>query len=340
MKKLLFLLIIINIGCKSKETLIGKNYSEIYESVLFPIKYDESWGYADYFGNTVIDPQFDEATLLHYGIAIVKKDNRYGYINNMGQWIVKPKFKTAETFQSRFYGLKNKDRNPEKKLIAKVNEGQGDFYINSNGKPIKKVTLNTSSTGCVQIIPQVDKYSIRNEDGSYELKHTYWSTKSDTSWHKVIDTTQLRLDAIIELDRNFALLQKGNKFAIFNIDQAKGIDPIRKERIVIAEDSVYTIEPNFIYEDVKFKRNNGNETTSSIYKKDGKWGILTVGGQELVPFIYLDIIEEENSGSYMVEFEEDKFGYISVVFESNEVMKGREITKSGSIVREHFRRNK
>ena len=97
---------------------------------------------------------------------------------------------------------------------------------------------------------------------------------------------------------------------------------------------------NFIYDDVKFSTINGEDRPTSIYKKNDKWGIVTVGGHELVPFIYFDIIEIENSGSYLVEFEEDKFGYISILTESSYVNHKRENYASNSIVIEHFKREK
>jgi len=142
------------------------------------------------------------------------------------------------------------------------------------------------------------------------------------------------------LSSEFALLKQGSKYAIYCNETSKGIDIANNTRYLIPNDSTHNVLPNFIYEDVKFITSNGKERPSSIYKKKGKWGIVSLSGQELAPFIYYDIIEIKSSSSYLVEFEEDKFGYISTLFESNQVFNARDKKRSNYIIREHFKRKK
>jgi len=341
MRTLLLILIIFNLGCRSSESLINKNNNNIfYSNTLYPIKYDKLWGYADFYGNTIIEPQFEEASLFQYGRAIVKKNNLYGYISNTGKWIIKPKYKSAEAFNLRYHGIKNEDGTGQKKLIAKVNEGKGNFYIDSYGKPLKRVELFNEIGGCLTILPRLDQYSIQNLDGTYELTYSYWRIANDTSGYKTTDTTNLRLDTIIELGSDFALLKKGANYAIYNTDISQGVDVEKKSRYLIPEDSIHSISPNFIYESIKFKNINGEEKASSIYKKGGKWGILTVSGNEIAPFIYHDIGLEEYYDTYLVEFEKQKFGYISLISESWYVHNKREKYISNNVVIEHFKRKK
>lgn len=341
MKKLIVILIIINLGCKSSESLIERNNNDVFFSnTLYPVKYDKMWGYADFYGNTIVEPQFEEASLFQYGRAIVKKNNLYGYISNTGKWIIKPKYKSAEPFNLRYHGIRNEDRTGQKRLIARVNEGNGNFYINSDGKPLKRVELFNETGGCVQILPRLNEYSIQNKDGTYELTYNYWRITSDTTGYKFSDTTNLKLDTIIELNTEFALLLKDSKYAIYCNETSKGIDYINNQRYIIPIDSTHSIKPNFIYEEVKFENINGEKKPSSIYKKEGKWGIPGLSIEPVVPFIYLDIKEVENYGGYLVEFELNKFGYISIVFESNGVYKRRSNKKDTYVVVEHFKRGK
>ena len=135
-------MIILNLGCKSSQSLIEKNNNDVYFSnTLFPVKYGKLWGYADFYGNTIIKPKFEKASLFQYGIAIVKEDNLYGYILNTGQWLIKPKYQSAEPFNLRYYRVKDKDGTGQEDLIAKVNEGKQDSFINSGEKPLKKVEI-------------------------------------------------------------------------------------------------------------------------------------------------------------------------------------------------------
>ncbi len=338
MKNLLILFVIISFGCKSNETLIGDNNNGVSMTNLYPFKYDKLWGYADFHGNTIINPQFEEAALFSYGIALVKKDNLYGYISNKGHWKIKPKYISAETFILAHYRRKNDDRITTKSLIAKVNNGTRDIYINSNGDPPKGERTTYGACGNGRTFPRLDEYSIRNTDGTYELKYKYYKLKNDTFWHKVIDTTQLSIDTIIQLKYEFALLKKDSKYAVYSTDVSKGYDVFKNERIIIPVDSYYTVSPKFIYDDVKFKMIYGEEVPSSIYKKGDKWGIIDIRGQEMVPFIYNDIKEEKYGSRYLVEFEEEKFGYISIISESKNVIRGRENIGYKYVVREHFKR--
>jgi hypothetical protein len=342
MKKLIVILILIILGCKSRESLIDKhNNSVLYSNSLYPVKYDKLWGYADFYGNTIINPRFQEASLFQYGTAVVKQNNLYGYISNTGQWIIKPKYKSAGTFNLRYHGIKNKDGTSQENIIAKVNEGKGEFYIDAEGVALKRVELFNEIPGCVHILPRLDEYSIKNQDGTYELTYNYWRTTNDTSYNAVKDTTNLRLDTIIEIARNFALLKKGANYAIYNTKISRGIDVKNKTKFIIPKDSIHSVNPNFIYENVKFKTINGETTPSSIYKKNGKWGIITHRGNEIAPFIYLDIGLNEYYDTYLVEFEEQKYGYISIVKEGYYVYNNREKYKtSNGVVVEHFKRKK
>jgi len=332
-KNILFIIIISVVGCKSSDLLIEEyNNGVLFSNTLYPVKYDKLWGYADFYGSTIIKPQFEEATLFQYGLAVVKQNNLYGYISNTGNWIIKPKYQSADLFNLIHHGIKNEDGTGRKGLIAKVDEGDGDYYINPKGKAQKNVSVSREIGGCVQILPRVHDYSIKNEDGFYELTYIYWIHKDDTIIKKAFDTTNLKLDTIIELDRHIALLKKEGNYALYMTDISKGTDVINNKRISISVDSVYKLEPKFIYEDAKFWDVDGEMRPASIYKKDGKWGMVTNPEKPIIPFVYDDIIKQEYYGNYLVEFEKDMYGYISLINDSHD--------RTNYIVVEHFNRQR
>jgi len=153
---------------------------DLLSRTLYPIKHDKLWGYADFFGNIIIEPKFEEASLFQHGTAIVKHDNLYGYISNRGQWLIKPKYQNAEPFYLRYHGIKNNDVADQKYLIAKVNEGNGSYYINSDGTTLKQVELFNEIFDCRPVLPRLEDYCIKNIDGTYELTYNYLRVTSDT----------------------------------------------------------------------------------------------------------------------------------------------------------------
>ena len=326
MKNLIIFILILNFSCKSSESLLLDNNN--FRSDLFPVKYGNLWAYADFYGNTKISAQFQEASVFKYGIAVVKQNNKYGYISNSGHWVIKPKYTMAQPFNLAY--IRNKGRGlVQKKLIAKVNAGKGDTYVYSNGSKLNK--LDVVSVGETHGIKQwYVNHSIENDDGSYELTYNYWRLTSDTTGYKVTDTTNLRLDTIIGRSPPFALLKKNFEYAIYNTEISRGIDVIKNERFIIPKESTHTIKPNFIYENIKFNSFNGQKYPSGIFKKDGKWGVPGFSEVPIVPFIYYDIVSEDKFSGYLVEFEKGKFGCISFVSDSND--------KSKRVLVEHFKR--
>ena len=317
----------ITVGCKSTDRLLENNTYQLY-----PVKYDDTWGYADNLGNLIIRSQFDEAGVFVNQIAAVRVGDLYGYISNTGDWLVKPKYKTADHFLQKYGGNQSTDGHQSKALVAKVSEGMGEYYIDTRGKPIKSSIQAYEVGGCIQINSKIDDYSIQNDDGTYEITYRYIVTTSDTSGYKVIDTTQLRIDAIGEYDRHFALLQKDSTYALYSTAVSEGIDVIKNQRALIPQDSTYTLDLQFIYEDVKFSEVNGESKPTYLLKQDGKWGIQHYGQDPILPFAYLDVQQVKYSGGYLVEFEPGKYGYLSIVRDS--------LDPARSVIVEHFRRKR
>lgn len=91
-KKYVFflLLILLSVAC-------GKSGEETDYSLL-PVKTGNRFGYINLKGEYVINPQFDDVTMFHNGIARVKKDEKYGYIRKDGSYLCLPVYKNATIF--------------------------------------------------------------------------------------------------------------------------------------------------------------------------------------------------------------------------------------------------
>ncbi len=85
------------------------------------IQIDQSVGYLDTNGNTVIPLQFQEAKDFSEGLAAVKSNNKWGYIDLDGNWIVEAKFSTAENFSEG---------------LAKVSIDGKSSFIDKTGKVV------------------------------------------------------------------------------------------------------------------------------------------------------------------------------------------------------------
>lgn len=58
------------------------------------------WGYKDWKGNVLIQPQFDEAFAFSEGLACVEKDEKLGYIDMTGNIVIDYKYDCASSFRN------------------------------------------------------------------------------------------------------------------------------------------------------------------------------------------------------------------------------------------------
>lgn len=58
------------------------------------------WGYKDWKGNVLIQPQFDEAFAFSEGLACVEKEEKLGYIDMTGNIVIDYKYDCASSFKN------------------------------------------------------------------------------------------------------------------------------------------------------------------------------------------------------------------------------------------------
>jgi|GEM_PF-6317897 len=162
-------IIIANINGKERFGLIadtGLVIPPIYEVEIkygegfYTIKKKGKYGLLDSNGDAVIEPTFDEASVLSGSLVAVKKGKKWGYANNQGEIIITPQFDFACDFHEG---------------LACVTIKGKDGYIDKTGKIVIKPQFDSGyrfSEG-IAAIEQDGKYGFIDTKGSIKIKTIY-----------------------------------------------------------------------------------------------------------------------------------------------------------------------
>ena len=74
-----------------------------------PSSANQSFGYIDLQGRTVIPPTFQDARAFSEGLAGVKLNDKWGYINKAGEWAIQPQFAAARAFSEGLAAIRDAD---------------------------------------------------------------------------------------------------------------------------------------------------------------------------------------------------------------------------------------
>ncbi len=299
---------------------------------IFPMYQNGMWGYNKNDGSTLLNPQFEEAHLLSYGLARVKKNGKYGFINEDGKLVIKCKYDEANDF-------KMPRPLPLSHFISKVKVQGKIKYINQNRKKVshsKDEQLNhlLKIAQPIKVPSSIGKHVI--QDGNkYELEFNYLVEDQDGNSVSFTDTTNFKIDTLF-LINNVAIACKSNgKYGIVSKSQLNGIplnkNPFHKH---IFEKGNHELKINFIYDDLFILKTAQNQNTHFYFaaKKNNNWGIIDVRGKQFIPYVYRSIKSIEMQGHALVEYEQGKLGYVSI---NSSYDKNREIIYS---YMEHFKR--
>ncbi len=132
------------------------------ESLLYPIKIGEKYGYINYSGDLIIKPQFERAHEFSEGLASVKLNDEYVYIDKHGKIIFRINADFADTHSEGlaiflkeqklgFIDLKGniviparfQHADPFSGGFACVSRDGKDFYINHDGETAFNKTFET-----------------------------------------------------------------------------------------------------------------------------------------------------------------------------------------------------
>ncbi|MBK9192219.1 MAG: WG repeat-containing protein [Crocinitomicaceae bacterium] len=71
---------------------------KLANTIFYPFKSKEKWGFLDEFGEIRIYPQFEDAEDFQEGLAVIKLNGQYGYINKSGKIVIQPVYDDALSF--------------------------------------------------------------------------------------------------------------------------------------------------------------------------------------------------------------------------------------------------
>jgi len=71
---------------------------KLANTLFYPFKSKDKWGFIDEFGEVRINPEFEDAEDFQEGLAVIKMNGKYGYINKSGKIIIQPVFDDALDF--------------------------------------------------------------------------------------------------------------------------------------------------------------------------------------------------------------------------------------------------
>ncbi len=269
---------------------------------LYPVSYNGKWGYANEFGDLVIACKYDTVSFFSSGLAVVCSESKYGYLTTNDKWQIKPQYDYATNFGY---------------TCATVIKDGIEKKIDRYNKKCKE-ELNTY-IGCKQpmVRAKIKDHSIEKRGKYAIISDKFLKPITGNKGSIIRDTTDFVFDDIMEFSLSKLLIQKGNKFGLYDIN---GIDDVR---ILTSEREVFEIDKGYDKDSIIFQFDElkinyqtlGNsqeryEVSNTPFRIGKYWGIISSCGEVITQSKYLDIEISGGWGRAKVEFENNKYGYI------------------------------
>jgi hypothetical protein len=238
--------------------------------------------YLDTLGKEIdVDP-LSELLDFKNGLAINSKDGLDGLVNEKGQWAVPAKYGDIQPYnQFGWYYCFTTDRQYEH-LYATTTEYQAfgedklKYWFVDDANP----TLKSNHT---LILNELNRYSMVDLDKKVLVPSIYDTCvvvdktiffRKDHKWGVWDSKGKNILPCVYDELKRFpegepislVMVKQNNKWAIFNLKQAKFIS-------------------KFVYDDI-IKQYGSHSIILSLAKKDGLYGACDISGKEVIPIIY------------------------------------------------------
>ena len=159
-----------------------------------PVKENNKWGFINEFGEEMIKPEFEEASLFSEGLAAVSVNGKYGYVNKSGKKTIDFMFLDAEPFingsaivkKDSVYGLINKNGEfiiqPQYQELSEANDDKymavrndNSGYLHKNGDSLTGFIFDLAGDfkNGYAIINKAEKYGLINTNGHYSIEPKY-----------------------------------------------------------------------------------------------------------------------------------------------------------------------
>ncbi len=262
--------------------------SQRLEIMLIPYEDQGLWGYVNAKDSIILQPKFEEAYPTYDLRGRIKLKGKYGYINEKGKVVIKPKYETATDYMHGIASVTHKGKvmiiNTEGKVNTRGIALCGGVYRNC---------LQPKSLYGIDTVAVNDGYLV-----SYNRRDT-----SANSYAYDRDTLDMTFDAIESLGRQYIIASKDGKKALF-FDSKRYRDATHLDTSIV-----------FKYQDFKFFPCQDEAYPKEVFgfKRNDKWGYIRLfyEPKEIVEAKYYSI-SDMNRGLALVEYEPDKYGYISL----------------------------
>ena len=282
-----------------------------YEKSVLKFKKGDNYGLIDLEGKIIAKSEYQsiENLQLCEGIFLIKQNNKYGIMNLKGTIIIKPAYDSISS--DGFYTEKDGYRKSGYIVSNKTDDGYRYGYVSNNGKKylnasytsVARIWKNLSTKEIYLIVSQNGKYGIYNKDKNI-IKEEYQSIEYDESSNLVI----------LEKNKKFGMASLDGKMVILveNSElETKGIYIYAKKDL---ENIVYDKNGNKInisFNKAIYETENENYRISTLENNDKiYYGIVDKNGNTLVNEKYEYV--EYAFGTYFIAKKEDgKLGIIS-----------------------------
>lgn len=313
----ILIIIVFLVSCKTAiAPFKGTNFVE----EIYPYLENGLWGYNTKTGQRITEPKFDDAFISEYGLAKIKKNGRYGFIDMTGHLRIKPKYITA----SNFNFPKSHSWTGPPTIVAIVQHRNKKYYLDQFGKKTKREQVHSSNllneVTAIEVEHPLAKSIIKSK-GKYELEFEYQIENIENQKETYRDTTTFYLDTIIMINQSIMACKAKKGYGVLFASQLKGIPPgLTPNNEYVYKPKEYQPDIRFEFQDLKYATTKENRKARYFLfaSKGNKWGIINYSGKTIVPFDYINIKSVDYNGHALVEYEEDKFGYISIIYEYDE----------------------
>lgn len=243
------------------------------------VNYAGLFGFVDTKGKEVIPIQYDYATSFSGGLAIVKKDSLYGGIDKNGKTVI------PFIYDYVAYSKYNDE-------VLRVRKDYKDLYINKKGERIFNFPYEeVKYAGHHRIMVKKDGFwGVVDNEGKVILPIQYKylepseKTNEVNSWNDSESEKHTLYTAVKQLSKPTSL-------RLFSIAYLENLIP--------PEHSNHTLSKV-----VGSEKTNISSTTFGLMKakdKQGKWGVLSMSGEIIIPFDYESLRYEGKSHLFTVK---------------------------------------
>jgi len=268
--------------------------SSLPEVKLIPYKAGAKWGYIDFKGAIIINPQFNYAEPFYEGLAeFTSPEGKVGFVNEEGQYIINPIYVHASRFSEGLAPVVGENEAP-KYIDAK---GEVKFsvanaeYASIFHEGLAAVRINDKwgyidKTGQIKINPQFD------DAGPFKDGLARFTKKVNENEYLQGYINQ-KGDIIIQ-----PIFKDANEFfdGLARVSDGKNYGFISKE-------GKYIINPQFAYAS---DFHNGR----AAFKQGNSWGYIDKNGKYIVNPMFSNAGQAYNSTLFLVQNTDGKYGYV------------------------------